>query len=225
MKMEIDSIQWWSWLSNAFGISVVVLGGIVALLALLGWGFSWKANKLKDEALQKFQTESATLISEANAKAAEANKIAEIAKKDAANLNERAAVLEKEAELAKLETEKLKRQVSWRRITQEQQLEIQHALTGYSFSMYFEYSQSDPEATQFAEDIFKSLKSSPGINVHQPHPLVLPPAPPGVTISGSNGANRNALEKAMISAGIKFVTVNNSSGEPRISIGSRLSPF
>ena len=166
--MEIDSIQWWSWWSNAFGISVVILGGIVALLALLGWGFSWKANKLKDESLLKFQTESAVLISEADAKAAEANKIAEVATKNAATANERAAGLEKEAALAKLETEKLKSQVAWRRVTKEQQLKISRALNGHLFSMYFEYSQSDPEATQFAEDIFLSLKSASSVNVHPP---------------------------------------------------------
>jgi hypothetical protein len=131
----------------------------------------------------------------------------------------------KDADNAHLETERLRAQVAWRRISPDQHARLIDALSMHRFSMYFEYSQSDPEATQFAEDIFKSLKDTPGITVYPPHPLVMPPAPPGVTVSGTDGPDKIALQSALTKAGIEFTIGANMAGEPRISVGSKPTPF
>lgn len=140
-------------------------------------------------------------------------------------VEERVADAKKNAENAHLETERLRSQVAWRRISQEQHDILVHALSGHSFSMYFEYSQADPEATQFAEDIFRTLKDAPSINVYPPHPLVIPPAPTGVTVSGSPDPDRAVLESALTSANIQFRVGDNVTGEPRLSVGSKPTPF
>ena len=137
----------------------------------------------------------------------------------------RAANSEKDAANARLETERLRAQVAWRRVSLEQHAKLVEALSTHCFSMYFEFSQADPEATQFAEDIFKSLKAIPGINVYPPHPLTVPPAPSGVTVSGAESSDRTALESALLKAGIKYRTSNDIAGEPRLSVGSRPTPF
>jgi hypothetical protein len=98
---KMSPVDWWSGLSDFFGITAAIVGGILAVITLLGWGFSWKAGKLKDAALETFKSESNVRISEAQTKAAEANRAA-------ADANERAAALRKEAEIAHLELEKLK---------------------------------------------------------------------------------------------------------------------
>ena len=126
---------------------------------------------------------------------------------------------------AKLETERLRAQVAWRRISPEQHSKLIKALSGNSFAMYFEFSQSDPEATQFAEDIYKCIVSIPGITVYPPHPLVLPPAPRGLTVSGTDGVDKTALESALTSAELEFTVSGASEGAVRLSVGSKPSPF
>jgi hypothetical protein len=105
---------------------------------------------------------------------------------------------------AKLETERLRAKVAWRRISPEQRTRLAEVLSVHGFAMYFEYSQSDPEAAQFAEDIYKSITIISGMTVYPPHPLVLPPAPPGLTVSGTDGSEKTALESALTSADIPF---------------------
>lgn len=193
----VETIAFWA------GVITVLSTAIAALAGSLSWYFSNKVSVAKDDALSRFKTESKVAIAEADARAAEANK---------------------KAEEERLERLKLEAKVSWRRLSPEQHDKLVQALSAHSFAMYFEYSQSDPEAVQFAEDIFKSLKDAAGITVY-PHPLVLPPAPPGVTVSGSLGEDKKALEFALTRAGIKFKSDGNSTGVPRISIGSKPSPF
>jgi len=140
-------------------------------------------------------------------------------------VEERVADAKRDAANAHLETERLRSQVAWRRISQGQHDKLVQALSSRRFSMYFEYSQADPEATQFAEDVFRTLKDIPSINVYPPHPLVVPPAPSGVTVSGADGPDKEALESALTSAGINFKVGNNTNGEPRLSVGSKPTPF
>jgi hypothetical protein len=173
--------------------------------------------RAKDEQLARDLQGKDIKIVEAKTDAARATEHAALA-------NERAAEANKKAEKERLERIKLEVKVAWRRLSPEQHEKMVNALSDQRFSMYFEYSQSDPEAVQFAEDIFKSLKVVTGINVYPPHPLTMPPAPPGITVSGSPNQNKSALESALKSAGIKFRGVDTN-GEPRISIGSKPSPF
>src|SRR5262249_37040734 len=53
--------------------SVLVLLITMTLVTLLGWAFSWRAAKLKDEALTRLQVESKQAIAEANKATAIAN--------------------------------------------------------------------------------------------------------------------------------------------------------
>ena len=123
-----------------------------------------KINAARDEArTQNKILEKAT--ADANKAASEANERAEQASKAASILNERAAALEaqaataqRDAEQARLEQKKIEAAVAWRRLTAEQHKKLLDVLASAKFSMHLEYSQSDPEATQFADDIFRTLK-------------------------------------------------------------------
>jgi len=86
-QTNMSPVDWWSGWSDFFGITAAIVGGILAVITLLGWGFTWKAGKLKDEALEEFKIQSDARISEANANAANANKAA-------AEARERAAIAE-----------------------------------------------------------------------------------------------------------------------------------
>jgi len=80
----VKPVEWWSGWADFLGVTAAILGGILALVALLGWTFSWKAGKLKEEALEKYKVESRESIAKADAKAAEANKAAARANEGAA---------------------------------------------------------------------------------------------------------------------------------------------
>jgi hypothetical protein len=140
-------------------------------------------------------------------------------KSDAA---ERAATLEKSASEARLETERIKQLVAWRRVSKEQSVAMGPVLVAHPFDMHLDFTQSDPEAAQFAEDMLQSLKAG-GVSVY-PHPLVMPPARPGIFVVGAPGPKRHALETALKSAGIAFSLNENGDAIPRLSIGSKAAP-
>src|SRR5690348_717762 len=96
----VKPVEWWSGWADTLGLIAIILGGIWALVLLAGWAFSWKAGKLKDAELTRYQTEAKQSI-------AEANKTASIAHQQAAAAN---------VELAKLQSK-----TAPRRLTQEQQ--------------------------------------------------------------------------------------------------------
>ena len=96
----VKPVEWWSGWADILGIIAVVLGGTWALVTLVGWAFSWKAGKLKDAALTRYQVEASQSI-------AEANKAASIANQQAA--------------AAKLELALLQTKMTPRRLTKEQQ--------------------------------------------------------------------------------------------------------
>jgi hypothetical protein len=47
------SVEWWSRWSDILGITAIFVGGFLALITAFGWGFSWKAGKLKDALLEE----------------------------------------------------------------------------------------------------------------------------------------------------------------------------
>lgn len=141
----------------------------------------------------------------------------------AAALEKKAARLTKEAEEAKLETERLKAQVAWRRLPSDQRKMIVDDLTGKTLAIHFDYSQNDPEAMQFAEDLLKAIRDA-GIIAYT-HPLVAPPAPPGVIIFGTEDDPAcQALKSALERANVQFKLAPRN-GPARLSIGSKLAPF
>ncbi len=216
--------DWWNGAMLA-SLGVAALAAVLVAMATAGVIEVQKreANSAKSE-LERYKLGVSSQVAEAKREGLAAGKTATDAELKAAQANERAAMLEKDAAEARLETERLKEQVAWRRVSKEQHAEIVNALAGRHFAIFLEFSQSDPEATQFADDLFRSLKNA-GVTVYPPHPLVMPPAPLGVTISGANGADKEALKAALLTAKIVFATGTNTEGPPRLSIGSKKAPF
>src|SRR5262245_17533052 len=62
----VKPLEWWSGWADFFGVTAMILAGILVLVTLLGWTFSWKAGRLKDEALARYQVELKQSIAEAN---------------------------------------------------------------------------------------------------------------------------------------------------------------
>jgi hypothetical protein len=141
----------------------------------------------------------------------------------AALLEKEAATLTKEGEEAKLETERLKAQVAWRHLSVDQRKKIVDDLFGKTLAIHFDYSQNDPEAMQFSEDLLNAIRDA-GI-VAYTHPLVAPPAPPGVIIFGTeNDPAFQGLKSALERANVQFKLAPRN-GPTRLSIGSKLAPF
>jgi len=128
---------------------VLVFAGFVAIgvvgEAILGvwhWRLDGRLRDLRHTEAQLHESE----IANANATAATAN--------------ERAAALEKDAAQARAEQERLKTQISWRRITKEQHDEIVSNLRGRRLAITIKWPASDPEAGVFADDIGKTLRDA-----------------------------------------------------------------
>ncbi|HYK81086.1 MAG TPA: hypothetical protein VEU95_15735 [Micropepsaceae bacterium] len=68
---------------------------------------------------------------------------------------ERAAQATERAAKAELETERIKKQVEPRRISSEQYAKIAATLKGHPMDVGMSFSQGDPEARQYADDILK----------------------------------------------------------------------
>lgn len=112
--MHPSPIEFWSTWSDRLSVAGLLLGGLVAIVAVIGWVSARKAGQLKDAAYDVFRQESQQRVAEADAKAAEANSTAARANERASRLEVTAAQLRKEAEDARLELEKLKaKQADW----------------------------------------------------------------------------------------------------------------
>ena len=133
-------IEWWSCWADILGIIAITLGGIWVLVMLVGWAFSWKAGKLKDEELTRHQTEAKQSI-------AEATKAASIANQQAAAAN---------VELAKLQSK-----TAPRRLTQEQQDRLASGVKPFApQSASIWYGAGDKESENFSWDIASALNAA-----------------------------------------------------------------
>ena len=120
--------------------TALILLVIVAIATSLGWMFSWKAGRLKDQALIKYQLEAKQTI-------AEANKAASIANQQAAAAN---------LELARLQSKMLPR-----RLIKEQQETLVSdvsSLAPQSASVW--YGAGDKESENFSWDIASALNAA-----------------------------------------------------------------
>src|SRR4029453_6032272 len=82
----VKPLEWWSGWADFFGVIAMILGGILVLVTLLGWTFSWKAGKLKKEAVARYQVEVKQSIAEANKATSLANQQAAAANLELARL-------------------------------------------------------------------------------------------------------------------------------------------
>ena len=133
-------LEWWSGWADFFGVSAVILGGILVLVTLLGWTFSWKAGKLKDEALKRYQVEAKQSI-------AEANKATSIANQQAAAAN--------------LELARLQGKMVPRRLTKEQQERLASGVRPLAPQLAsIWYGAGDKESENFSWDIASALNAA-----------------------------------------------------------------
>ena len=133
-------LEWWSGWADFFGGSAVILGGILVLVTLLGWTFSWKAGKLKDEALKRYQVEAKQSI-------AEANKATSIANQQAAAAN--------------LELARLQGKMVPRRLTKEQQERLASGVSSLAPQLASVwYGAGDKESENFSWDIASALNAA-----------------------------------------------------------------
>ena len=127
-------------MGGAIKTTAFILLAAMALVTLLGWAFSWKAGRLKDEALIKYQLEAKQAI-------AEANKATSIANQQAAAAN---------LELARLQAKMLPR-----RLTKAQQDGLASAvrfLAPQSAGVW--YGAGDKESENFSWDIASALDAA-----------------------------------------------------------------
>src|SRR5260370_12089012 len=136
----VKRVEWWSGWADILGVIAVILGGIWALVTLVGWAFSWKAGKLKDTALTRHQVEARQSI-------AEATKAASIASQQAAAAN--------------LELGLLQAKMAPRRLTKEQQERLASGvkpLAPQLASVW--YGAGDKESENFSWDIASALNAA-----------------------------------------------------------------
>jgi hypothetical protein len=145
------------------------------------------------------------------------------AQEGAAIANERAAGLERDAAAARLETERLKGLLAWRRISPDQTAHLVAALRGkVTGRVWVEHVDSDPEATQFHDDIWRTLQAAQ-LNLavfHGWQRLV------GLTMTNSNTPDGQALKAAFAAAGIVFVddlvpSMGGAEKDVELRIGSK----
>ena len=137
---RVKPLEWWSGWADFFGVTAVILAGILALVTLLGWTFSWKAGRLKDDALTRYQAEAKESI-------AEANKAASIANQQAAAAN---------LELASLQAKMVPR-----RLTKEQQETLASGVSSFAPQLASVwYGAGDKESENFSWDIASALNAA-----------------------------------------------------------------
>jgi hypothetical protein len=136
----VKPLEWWSGWVGFFGVTAVVLAGLLALVTLLGWTFSWKAGRLKDEALARYQVEAKQSI-------AEANKATSIANQQAAAAN--------------LELARLQGKMVPRRLTKAQQERLASGVSSFAPQLAgVWYGAGDKESENFSWDIASALNDA-----------------------------------------------------------------
>jgi hypothetical protein len=136
----VKPFEWWSGWADFFGVTAVILAGILALVTLLGWTFSWKAGRLKDDALARYQVEAKQSI-------AEANKAALIAHQQAAAAN--------------LELARLQGTMVPRRLNKAQQETLASGVSSFAPQLASVwYGAGDKESENFSWDIASALNAA-----------------------------------------------------------------
>jgi hypothetical protein len=136
----VKPLEWWSGWADFFGVIAIILAGILVLVTLLGWTFSWKAGRLKDEALRRYQSEAKQSIAEAD----EATSIA----------NQRAAA-------ANLELARVQSKMAPRRLTQAQQEKLASGVSSLAPQLASVwYGAGDKESENFSWDIASALNAA-----------------------------------------------------------------
>jgi hypothetical protein len=133
-------LEWWSGWADFFGVTAVILAGILVLVTLVGWTFSWKAGRLKEEALARYQVEAKQSIAEANKATASANQ---------------------QAAAANLELARLQGKMVPRRLTKAQQERLASGVSALAPQLAgVWYGAGDKESENFSWDIASALNDA-----------------------------------------------------------------
>ena len=124
---------------------------------------------------------------------------------------------------AKLETERLRAQAAWRRITQEQHDHIVRALEPHNLNILVKYVAADPEASQFAKELIRTLKDA-GASVDDVLQIKAPP-PLGIIVEDTGDARSELLLSVLKSAGLAVglgePPLNNPGNQALLQIASK----
>jgi hypothetical protein len=136
----VKPVEWWSGWADILGVIAVILGGIWVLVTLVAWAFSWKAGKLKDAELTRYQVE---------------------AKQSIADANRAASIASQQAAAANLELASLHSKMAPRRLTQEQQERLASGVKPLAPQLgSVWYGAGDKESENFSWDIASALNAA-----------------------------------------------------------------
>jgi len=136
----VKPVEWWSGWADILGVIAIVLGGLWVLVMLVGWAFSWKAGKLKDAELTRYQVEARQSVAEAN---------------------RAASIASQQATAANLELASLHSKMAPRRLTQEQQERLASGVKPLAQQLASVwYGAGDKESENFSWDIASALNAA-----------------------------------------------------------------
>jgi len=155
--------------------------------------------------------------------------VTSIANTNAATAIERAANLEKEAAALRKRAAEIEREYAWRTISRKQKEILSRDLSGRDFPLIIEYTIDDPEAFEYANQIYRVFKKTTlKVTPYDTNPI---PRPRGIVVEGPNGPDEDALIKALTDANLPPRIINNAeiigAENPkaiRLSIGGRFPP-
>jgi hypothetical protein len=201
-----------SWLS-VIAVAKIVAAALVAAGVVVEFATEWVGRPFERIVAEAGRQETAR----ANAKAAEAN--------------ERAAKLENEAAAARLEAQNLKKQLSWREVTPKQSEIIRSALINAPMQITISWVAGDPEGSAFSQQLAEAFTRS-GMEISAFAPMgFLGQEPHGLSISGSERSEVEALASALDEAGLGRPSVDLNARKPdgtkyftHLQVGYRTPP-
>jgi hypothetical protein len=147
------------------------------------------------------------------------------ADKEIAATKERAARLEQETATAKLEQERLKQQLAWRRLTKSEHNQIVVALHGSPLHIILAFETGDPEAADYAGDIYQALTDA-GMTVQwSPEIRTGGGLLYGVIVWPMANGEEARLKAAFAAAGIPTGPSNDIHAELKVTVASKPRPF
>jgi hypothetical protein len=124
---------------------------------------------------------------------------------------------------AMLEQERLKSQMSWRRVTPIQAQQLAIALSGTSIEPWLAWVGNDPEATVFRGDLEAALTAA-GVNTKYFSGYTMAV---GLSVKGGTSKDRQILLQAFHAAGLLLVESDQEGlmpGELEITVGTKPPP-
>ncbi len=201
------TVQFWQSIADWLLLAAAILGA----LTVIG---SFASSVISGQALKRLQTDADQRIALATARGEEA-------RADAARANEHTARLENETEQARLETERLRQQMAWRRLSEDQIKKIASGLASLAIPLRMAAIANDPESMLFASDIRRALLVA-GITTTLASKVIAGAVPVGIIIKGPKD-DALRVGQAFVAAGLN-VQIKEQAGDLKILVGSKPPP-